>query len=271
MGIRTELRRLLLQRKIFLHKAAVNETLRRFVSRFREKYRAVELLRVGPKYDGGYLVPDILNEIDYCFSAGVGHTSDFEKDLYSKYRIRSFMLDASVDFPQLDGDFFKFEKKFLGIYDSGDVMTMSSWLGAHVSSESDRLLLQMDIEGSEYEVLAFEPAPVLSRFACMVIEFHDFHKLFDPNFCFVLNGIFEKIYTNFTIVHAHPSSYRKLIKNDGIAVPPTIEITFLRNDVLEGLEQIRELSLPHALDNPNSAKHKEISLPEIWWKKKELL
>ena len=111
MGIRTELRRLLLQRKIFLHKAAVNETLRRFVSRFREKYRAVELLRVGPKYDGGYLVPDILNEIDYCFSAGVGHTSDFEKDLYSKYRIRSFMLDASVDFPQLDGDFFKFEKK----------------------------------------------------------------------------------------------------------------------------------------------------------------
>ena len=36
-------------------------------------------------------------------------------------------------------------------------------------------------------------------------------------------------------------------------------------------EQIRELSLPHALDNPNSAKHKEISLPEIWWKKKELL
>ena len=68
-------------------------------------------------------------------------------------------------------------------------------------------------------------------------------------------------------MHANPSIYRKLIKNDGIAVPPTIEITFLRNDVLEGLGQIRELSLPHALDNPNSAKHKEISLPEIWWKK----
>ena len=47
MGIRTELRRLLLQRKIFLHKAAVNETLRRFVSRFREKYRAVELQKWG--------------------------------------------------------------------------------------------------------------------------------------------------------------------------------------------------------------------------------
>ena len=266
MGIRTELTRLLLQRKIFLHKAAVNETLRKFVSRFRENYRGVDLLRVGPEYDGGYLVPHILGDIDFCFSAGVGHTSDFEKDLYLKYRIRSFMLDASVNFPQLDGDFFEFEKKFLGIYDSDDVLTMSSWIGAHTSSESDRLLLQMDIEGSEYEVLAFEPASVLSRFACMVIEFHDFQKLFDPNFCFVLNGIFEKIYTKFSIVHAHPSSYRKLIKNDGIAVPPTIEITFLRNDVLQRLGETHELHLPNELDNPNSPKHKEIQLPEIWWK-----
>ena len=266
MGLRTELRRLLLERKIFLHKATVTETLRNFVARFRKNYRAVELLRVGPKFDGGYLVPDILNEIDFCFSAGVGHTSDFEKDLYSNYRIRSFMLDASVDFPRLKGDFFEFEKKFLGIYDSDKVMTMSSWLEVHTSSETDKLLLQMDIEGSEYEILAFEPCSTLSRFSCMVIEFHDFHKLFDPKFCFVLNGIFEKIYRDFSIVHAHPSSYRKLIKNNGILIPPTIEITFLRNDILQGLGQLKEPHLPHPLDNPNSPKHKEIKLPEIWWK-----
>lgn len=266
MGMRTELRRLLLERKIFLHKATVTETLRNFVTRFRKNYRAVELLRVGPKFDGGYLVPDILDEIDLCFSAGVGHTSDFEKDLYSNYRIRSFMLDASVEFPRLEGDFFEFQKKFLGLYDSDDVITMSSWLEDHASSESDKLLLQMDIEGSEYEILAFEPNSVLSRFSCMVIEFHDFHKLFDPNFCFVLNGIFEKIYRDFSIVHAHASSYRKLIKNDGIGIPPTIEITFLRNDVLQGLVQLKEPNLPHPLDNPNSPKHKGINLPEIWWK-----
>ena len=59
MGMRTELRRLLLERKIFLHKATVTETLRNFVIRFRKNYRAVELLRVGPKFDGGYLVPDM--------------------------------------------------------------------------------------------------------------------------------------------------------------------------------------------------------------------
>ena len=39
------------------------------------------LIRVGPANDGGYLIPDILNEIDYCFSPGVGNKTDFEKHM----------------------------------------------------------------------------------------------------------------------------------------------------------------------------------------------
>ncbi|MBA59383.1 MAG: hypothetical protein CMQ40_09460 [Gammaproteobacteria bacterium] len=266
MGLRTEIKRFLLQNKIFLHGAGVNHTLDTFVSRFREKYRPVELIRVGPQYDGGYLMPDILDDIDYCFSAGVGHTSNFEKDLFSRNGIRSFLLDASVDFPKLEGDFFKFEKKFLGVFDDDKVITLSSWLQANSDPGNNRLLLQMDIEGSEYEILSFVPASSLDNFSCMIIEFHDFHKLFDRNFCFTLNGIFEKIYQNFSIVHAHPSSYRKLIEIDGYAVPPTIEITFLRNDILENLEPEKNFDLPHRLDNPNSPKHSDIKLPDAWWK-----
>ena len=40
-----------------------------------------KLIRIGENNDGGYLIPDILNEIKYCFSAGVGHTNKFESDL----------------------------------------------------------------------------------------------------------------------------------------------------------------------------------------------
>ena len=39
------------------------------------------LIRLGSTNDGGYLVPDILNEIDYCFSPGVGSNIEFETDL----------------------------------------------------------------------------------------------------------------------------------------------------------------------------------------------
>jgi hypothetical protein len=40
-----------------------------------------ELLRVGPSGDGGYLVPDDLEGIEYCFSPGVSSESGFEAAL----------------------------------------------------------------------------------------------------------------------------------------------------------------------------------------------
>ena len=55
-----------------------------------------KLIRIGEKNDGGYLIPDILKEIKYCFSAGVGHTNEFETDL-NKYEIKSFLADYSID------------------------------------------------------------------------------------------------------------------------------------------------------------------------------
>lgn len=43
-----------------------------------------ELIRIGSENDGGYLVPNILNEVNTCISPGVGHTNSFEKDLKKK-------------------------------------------------------------------------------------------------------------------------------------------------------------------------------------------
>ena len=40
-----------------------------------------QLIRIGNKYDGGYLIPDVLHKIKYCFSGGVGNNYTFEKDL----------------------------------------------------------------------------------------------------------------------------------------------------------------------------------------------
>jgi hypothetical protein len=42
------------------------------------------LIRIGKKKDGGYLIPDILNKINYCFSPGVGLSTDFEDYLKKK-------------------------------------------------------------------------------------------------------------------------------------------------------------------------------------------
>ena len=40
-----------------------------------------ELIRLGENSDGGYLLPKDFDEIKYCYSAGVGFVTQFEKDL----------------------------------------------------------------------------------------------------------------------------------------------------------------------------------------------
>jgi len=51
-----------------------------------------DLIRYGEKNDGCYLVPDILSEVKYLFSAGVGTTIKFEDDINKKYNIKTFFL-----------------------------------------------------------------------------------------------------------------------------------------------------------------------------------
>jgi hypothetical protein len=54
------------------------------------------LIRLGGDGDGGYLLPDDLEGIQYCFSPGVGATMDFENDL-ATLNIKSFLADPSID------------------------------------------------------------------------------------------------------------------------------------------------------------------------------
>ena len=42
-----------------------------FIARFKQKYVYCDLVRIGGEGDGGYLLPDIMNKVRYCFSPGV--------------------------------------------------------------------------------------------------------------------------------------------------------------------------------------------------------
>ena len=47
-------------------------------------YLGVKLIRLGSGFDGGYLLPDDLKGIRYCFSPGVSEVADFELDLLDR-------------------------------------------------------------------------------------------------------------------------------------------------------------------------------------------
>ena len=241
--------------------------LERFIQRFRDKYVSCNLVRVGGDGDGGYLHPEILDKISYCYSPGVSDTADFEKTLSEKFNIKSFMADASVEGPPIPDKNFTFIPKFLGAYSQSEVITLSDWISETLGDVDENMILQMDIEGGEYDVLTFEESSTLSKFSTMTIEFHNLQKMFERDFLRMVSGIFEKIYKDFSICHVHPNNCCGVACLDGIDIPCVIEVTFIRNDLIQGLWSKNPIILPHRLDNKNVEEKKDIIMPDIWWKK----
>lgn len=216
------------------------------------------LIRVGGNHDGGYLIPNDIVDLKICFSPGVSEVADFENDL-TKRGIKCFLADYSVDAPPISNPLFNFEKKFLGTVNDEIHMTMDSWIGEKAPYDNE-LLLQMDIEGSEYNVILDAQQETLKKFRILVIEFHALDNIFHRVGFEMINLTFSKLLNDFEIVHIHPNNYCKPIRSRGILIPPAMEFTFLRKDRIT--KRGRYTYFPHDLDKPNDPRNLDIPLPE---------
>jgi hypothetical protein len=234
---------------------------RALIRRLRPQDCGIDLIRVGGNRDGGYLIPNDLEGMEYCFSPGVSDVSDFENHL-ADLHIKSFLADYSVDSPPVTRPEIVFEKKFLGCTDQDPYITLASWKDKYLKDYSGDLLLQMDIEGFEIDVLLNAPDKLLDQFRIMVIEFHDMERLFDP-FAFPLfQSCFDKLIEFFHVVHIHPNNYHKSVKKKGIEVPSTMEFTFLNKRRVKSTRP--QLVFPHKLDVDNTG-NKPLHLPKCWY------
>lgn len=237
-----------------------------FVSRFRDQYVSTELIRVGPNGDGGYLMPDVAELLDATFSPGVGQSALFEADLWARANIPSFLADATVEPPNNLPPNALFRPFMVGASPDPNFVTLSEWVNSSVPESHKHLLLQMDIEGGEYNVLAYEDSHFLRRFAVIIIEFHAMRQVGDALSCGTVGGIFEKLYRDFAIVHAHPNNCCPSLRINGVLVPDVLEVTFLRRDLVAGFASPNPIRLPHPLDCPNVSRRSAPALSEAWWK-----
>ncbi len=242
--------------------AAKTKDILDFLSLVKPVETEVGLIRLGKESDGGYLVPDDFDGIESCFSPGVSVTADFEFDLTQR-GIKCFLADASVEFPPIENPLFDFEKLFLGIETKDKYITLSDWVSKKVGDSNRDLILQMDIEGAEYSVLAETSEDTLKRFRMMVIEFHNLGRLRDDYGLEYIRSVFTKISKYFDIVHIHPNNSCQPIVFRGLEIPPMMEFTFLRKD--RTLKKIPNKTFPHALDRKNSKRRKDVVLPRCWW------
>lgn len=221
----------------------------------------IKLIRLGGPGDGGYLIPDDLSGIEFCFSPGVSTSSQFESELADRH-IRSYLADYSVDGPPENRPEFTFDKKFLGAFDRREYFTLQSWKNKYLRDYGGDLLLQMDIEGAEYETILSTPDSLLDQFRILVIEFHYLQRLFDSFAFNLISMCFDKLLESFHVVHIHPNNCTGTIRSGDIAIPPAMEFTFINKRRVTCTRPTTVF--PHNLDRDNTSK-KHISLPVCWY------
>lgn len=217
---------------------------------------------MGTNSDGGYLVPDDLIGIDGLFSPGVASNSDFEFMAVDLLGIPCYMMDYSMDGPARHHKNFTFDKKFLGSKDCDIYWSLDSWVGRYAHNRNN-LLLQIDIEGAEFESIISTSKNTLSKFRIIVAEIHGIDSIFNRYGLKLFNLFFEKLLQDFYIVHLHPNNCEGEVRKWNMKIPRVMEMTFIRKDRVSNLAMAT--AFPHHLDRHCVPENDPINLHECWY------
>ena len=140
-------------------------------------------------------------------------------------------------------------------------MRLDEWVESSGLKPSEDLILQMDIEGYEYETLISASDMLMKRFRIIIIEFHGMHNLWNLPYFKLANAAFKRLLKSHSCVHIHPNNARGTTVIEGIEIPKLMEFTFYRKDRFQPNNQ--KLKFPHLLDNDNT-NNNHIPLPNCW-------
>jgi hypothetical protein len=229
------------------------------LTRLRPQDNGHSLIRVGGPCDGGYLIPDDLLGITELFSPGSNKLSNFEKEVAERWQIKSFICDSIEEQPDDLSEFQDFTTAWVGPFTDGEkLISLAQWVEEKSNSHGD-LMLQMDIEGAEFQTLLAPSTELMRRFRIIVVELH-FLEALKNRWAFeqIYSPFFEKILTDFDVVHVHPNNCCGTWNFGDIEFPRLIELTLHRKD--RGKYLIPKKSSRNELDQPCVPMNPDLSL-----------
>ena len=225
-------------------------------------------IRIGSNDDGGYVLLDSgLESIDIVYSYGVGDNADFEAMICEKYNAIARLYDHTIKSAPLKNDLLYFKREGVGPKKSENLNTIEN----HINKNSDsgkRLLLQMDVEGAEWDTLIHTPNSVLGLFDQIVIEVHGLAS--DVSDALNEGGVYKvsienkikvlkKINALFYLYHVHANTEGGLYYINWFKVPNILELTFVNKKAVKDAEHSKVV-FPTEFDRPNAKGRKEIEL-----------
>ena len=232
-----------------------------------------KLVRLGSRHDGGYIVAEDLLNSGVSYSLGVGGNSWFDMVLESKgYSV--YMYDHTQPHIIKDGKQYTvpknqnlfFNKIGIDSYNHGNFKTINQIIEDNGHTEETNMLLQCDIEGSEWDIFSEISQDTLTRFSQILVEFHTLYEnMVDDVKYNKMLASFKNLAENFVPFHVHGNNCTipPVFKINGKKVPNTLEVSYVRKDLVNVLEGIPVF--PTELDNPNHKGRPDINLGEFKW------
>ena len=251
---------------------------------FLKPYDANDLIRLGRKEDGGYLVPEsIIKKSSHLISFGMASDWSFEEDflkldknnkveiydhtvnfsfflkrLYKSLKRLFYLKSSFKDIIQKTKEFNKYlqidKSKFLHIKKKVDIENnYRTILVEDIFSNlrTKDVALKIDIENYEYKILK-NILKFTSLIELIVIEFHELDRKRSE-----FLSIISKLQKEYYIVHIHGNNITSYCK-DGL--PKTVEITFIKKKNKNlNLKKISSYPIKN-LDFPNHPYIKDISI-----------
>lgn len=185
------------------------------------------LSRIGPDFDAGYI--GVLNPLPkYLISGGAGKNIDFEVALAERGVVINLFDHTVRTLPKQDINLIHHKKglfaKFTRVQNS---ISLDEIVAMVPQNEKEKMWLKLDIEGSEWELLA-EKIEVLDRFDQIFIEFHDTYKLTDSSFRNDFTKIFNYLNTNFDLISVSSNNWQGMTNFGKTFIPTTFEVTYIR-------------------------------------------
>lgn len=215
-----------------------------------------EKVRIGGNKDGGYIMIDPNNMPEkIAYSFGISNTSPWDLEManrgFTVYQYDGTIKTAPDKHPNLF-----FTSKNISIISDAKNISIEDVLNT-TAPKSRNIILQMDIENSEWNIIENCSQDILKRFKQIIVEFHTINIMDVDSFnkkCSILKKILE---THIPI-HVHFNNYGCITYNNGVFFCDTLEISFFRIDD-EICNHITS-NLPYHLDAPNNPHYPDIPI-----------
>lgn len=207
------------------------------------------LKRYGDANDGGYLMcGNLMDEARAAYSYGIDGRDQWGCDVARQLGTTVHQYDCfNLTRFRCDRGKFEFHEECVGDRVSAQDGRLFDTLTSQLARNGDadkRLIVKMDVEGSEWSALATTPDSVLALIDQLAVEFHGVNG---PHFLETV----EKLKRHFYVAHFHANNWS--------CDPEVAPLTAWANDVLFVNKRIGVLaasdappSLPHGLDAPSN-------------------